>query len=138
MPKKYIFVYGLLKSMYKNEPAKFIRRNCELVGDAWFPGQLFDLGSYPGAVFDEHSDSKVFGEVFEVMRSEEELVAFLDDFEGVGPGFDQPNEYVRKLIPVQTKTGELTASCYLYNWDPIGKRFISNGRYENPSGTRNE
>ncbi len=136
MPKKYIFVYGLLKSMYENEPAQFIRRNCELVGEAWFPGQLFDLGSYPGAVFDEHSDSKVFGEVFEVMHNEQELVALLDEFEGVGSKYDEPNEYVRKLIPVQTKTGELKASCYLYNWDPIDKLWIESGRYENVAGKR--
>lgn len=138
MDRKYIFVYGLLKSIYKNEPARFIRENCELVSEAWFPGCLFDIGSYPGAVFDADSESKVFGEVFEVMRNEDELVAFLDNFEGVGPKFDQPNEYVRRQIPVQTKTGELAASCYLYNWDTTGKQLIANGRYENPSGKRKE
>ena len=138
MDTNYIFVYGLLKSMYENEPALFIRENCELVGEASFPGTLLDIGTYPGAIFDPNAESKVFGEVFEIKRNKEELVAFLDHFEGTGPGFEEPNEYKREVIPVQIKTGELRASCYLYNWDQTGKRVIESGRYENTAGTRNQ
>ena len=136
METNYIFVYGLLKSMYENEPAKFIRKNCDLVGEAAFPGTLVDIGTYPGAVYEPDSELKVHGEVFKIKRNKEELVTFLDRFEGVGPEFDQPNEYKREVIPVQTKTGELFASCYLYNWDWKGKRIIPSGRYENAGGTR--
>lgn len=136
MPKNHIFVYGLLKSMYDNEPAKFIRKNCTLVGNASFPGVLLDLGTYPGAVYDADSTSTVYGEVFQVNRNEKELVQFLDNFEGVGAQFQQPNEYKREVIPVVMSSQKVNASCYLYNWNLEGLKVIKSGRYENVKGNR--
>ena len=136
MKPNYIFVYGLLKSNYVNEPAQFIRKNCELVSSGNFPGSLFDLGTYPGAVYDEESESSVYGEVYQIIQNEEELVIFLDTFEGVGPDFEQPNEYKRELVPIKTEDGIIKASCYLYNWNLDGLKVIANGRYENEKGTR--
>ncbi|RNC79490.1 MAG: gamma-glutamylcyclotransferase [Balneola sp.] len=132
----YIFVYGLLKSTYENEPAKFIRKNCSLLGEGYFPGQLIDIGSYPGALYEEDSEMNVYGEVYKIEKNEAELVAYLDHFEGVGKQFEQPNEYVREVIPVQMGDTELKASCYLYNWSIKGKTVVESGRYENKDGTR--
>ncbi len=134
--KTHIFVYGLLKSMYDNEPARFIRKNCSLVGEGYFPGRLIDIGSYPGALYEEHSEMNVHGEIYKIERNEAELVKYLDHFEGVGKQFDQPNEYIREVIPIQMGGKELQASCYLYNWPVEGKRVIDNGRYENKDGMR--
>lgn len=136
MIPSYIFVYGLLKSNYENEPAKFIRTNCEFVGYGNFPGKLIDIGTYPGAIYDEKSETIVYGEVYQVVQNEEELVTFLDNFEGVGLDFEQPNEYKRELIPIQTENGVIQASCYLYNWNLDGLKVIASGRYENKKGTR--
>ncbi len=136
MESTYIFVYGLLKSMYDNEPAKFIRKNCTLVDEGWFPGTLIDIGSYPGALFKPESESKVFGEVYRIDKNETELVEFLDHFEGVGNQFEQPNEYVRKVIPVTMKESSVKASCYLYNWNYDNLKVISSGRYKNAKGNR--
>ncbi|MCG8373503.1 MAG: gamma-glutamylcyclotransferase [Balneolales bacterium] len=136
MSDSHIFVYGLLKSMYTNEPALKVRAHCSLIGEGWFPGLLIDIGTYPGSVYDSESDSFVYGEVFKVEHGLEELTAYLDAFEGVGPQFDFPNEYKREIIPVHTEQGELKASCYLYNWPWDGKAIIESGRYENASGTR--
>ncbi len=66
--------------MYDNEPARFIRENCSLIGEGSFPGTLYDIGNYPGAVFDPKSDLTVYGEVFEIVKNKDELVAFLDEF----------------------------------------------------------
>ena len=136
MKKNYIFVYGLLKSIYDNEPARFIRENCSLIGEGSFSGKLYDIGSYPGAIFDLNSDSKVYGEVFQIVKNEDELVSFLDQFEGVGDDFEQPNEYVRKHIPITTSQGIISASCYLYNWNLDNHKVIDSGRYKNTKGNR--
>ncbi|GAB5408119.1 MAG: gamma-glutamylcyclotransferase [Balneolaceae bacterium] len=136
MEPKYIFVYGLLKSMYHNDPAKFVRKNCSFIGEASIPGKLFDLGTYPGAIYDEKSSSKVHGEIFQIIKNETELTHFLDEFEGVGSHFKQPNEYVRVSIPVKTATSIIEASTYLYNWNLEGLKVIDSGRYENEKGNR--
>lgn len=137
MTTDYIFVYGLLKSAYENEPARYIRENCELIGNGWFPGTLFDLGTYPGAYNDETVTTKVFGEVFRIIQNKEELIRFLDHFEGVGNDFPDPNEYKKLIIPIHTGEDTLHASCYLYNWNSDGLKVIESGRYENVHGTRN-
>lgn len=136
METNYIFVYGVLKSMYDNEPAQFIRKNCDSIGEGSFSGVLLDLGSYPGAIYDEDSELVVFGEVYEIKRNKEELVSFLDEFEGVSPRFEQPYEYRREFIPVQTSIGVLSASCYLYNWDPKGCIVLEDGIYKNEKAKR--
>lgn len=123
--------------MYDNEPAKFIRKNCSLIGEAFFPGMLIDIGTYPGAIYEAKAPDKVYGEVYRIDRNHKELVAYLDHFEGVGDQFEKPNEYVREIIPVQMEEKEILASCYLYNWNYDGLKVIASGRYENQKGTRN-
>ncbi len=136
MKHNFIFVYGLLKSIYENDPAKFIRRNCSLIGEGSIYGMLYDLGSYPGAIYEKNSPSRVYGEVYQIDRNEKELVQFLDNFEGVGSQFKQPNEYIRSIIPVNISTGIIKASTYLYNWNLDGAKMIDSGRYENVKGNR--
>lgn len=138
MEMKYIFVYGLLKSMYDNEPAKLIRKNCTLIGEGSFPGKLIDIGSYPGALFDPKAQTQVHGEVYRIDQNENTLISFLDHFEGVGKQFNQPNEYVREVIPIRIGDQELKASCYLYNWNYDELKVIASGRYENIDGERNQ
>jgi len=136
MRHNFIFVYGLLKSIYENEPAKFIRRNCTLIGDGIIPGRLYDLGNYPGVIYDKNSFSKVYGEVYLIDRNEKELVQFLDNFEGVGSQFKQPNEYIRSTIPVNISTGVIESSTYLYNWNLEKAKVIDSGKYESIKGNR--
>lgn len=138
METNYIFVYGVLKSIYDNEPARFIRKNCDLIGDGFFSGMLLDLGNYPGAIFDANSESKVHGEVYKIKRNKDELVSFLDEFEGVSPRFDKPYEYKREFIPVLSSIGEIYASCYLYNWNPNGFPVIKDGIYKNEKAKREQ
>ena len=131
MNTDYIVVYGLLKSMYDNDAAKMVRSHCEAIGEGTLPGYLYDLGNYPGVIFDEESSSTVYGEVFKIIKDKEKLIQFLDDFEGVGSQFKSPNEYRKEVIPVQTEMGEIQAWCYIYNLDPKGFKLIESGRYEN-------
>ena len=131
-----IFVYGLLKSTYSNDAARFVRSYCEFVGAGSFPGALYDLGNYPGAVYEENSDSLVHGEVYRILRNEKALVQFLDKFEGVGEEFPHPNEYIRKFISVNMDGQIIKASCYLYNWNLDGIKVIESGNYDNRSAKR--
>lgn len=136
MNTNFIFVYGLLKSIYDNEPARFVRKHCQLVDKGYFSGKLFDIGTYPGAIYDPESGLAVHGEVYWVTGNQLELETFLDHFEGVGLEFEKPNEYKREIIPVTTGNKILNASCYLYNWNLDRAKLIASGRYQNEKGNR--
>jgi len=132
----YIFVYGLLKSMYDNEAALFIRQHCTLIGVGTTPGRLFDLGTYPGIVYEPNAETIVFGEVFRIDTNKEGLNEYLDQFEECGPEFEQPNEYKKEVIPVDVNGKVYHASSYLYNRNLDGLKKIDSGNYDDITGTR--
>jgi gamma-glutamylcyclotransferase (GGCT)/AIG2-like uncharacterized protein YtfP len=136
MNPHFIFVYGLLKSNYENEAAQTVRENCTLIGEGRMPGRLYDIGTYPGAVYIEDATTFVHGEIFEIQQNEEKLIHYLDHFEGVGADFPDPNEYRKKIISVQTEQGAIQASCYLYNWNLERLELIKTGKYEDQNGRR--
>jgi gamma-glutamylcyclotransferase (GGCT)/AIG2-like uncharacterized protein YtfP len=132
----HIFVYGLLKSMYDNEAARFIRKHCILIGEGTVPGRLFDLGTYPGIVYETNAKTFVTGEVFEIITNKAGLVEYLDEFEECGPDFEQPNEYRKEVIPVNVNGTIYQASSYIYNRNLEGLKVIESGNYNDITGTR--
>ena len=72
-----LFVYGTLMQGFTNPFAKKLRKNAVWKGKATITGQLFDLGSYPGTVFNSNTPSIVHGEVWEIL-----------DFDSVIPNLD--------------------------------------------------
>ena len=131
MDSDFIFVYGLLKSNFENEAAAVLQANCKLIGEGYISGYLYDLGDYPGAIYDETSPHMVYVEVFKILQNKEKMMQFLDEFEGVGPQYDQPNEYKREILTVCTSVGELCAFCYVFNRNPGGFKLLEGGRYQN-------
>ena len=132
----YIFVYGLLKSMYDNDAALFIRQHCSLIGEGTISGRLFDLGTYPGVVYEPEASTTVTGEVFEITSNKEGLISYLDEFEECGPQFEQPNEYRKEVIPVSVNGIIYQASTYIYNRNLDGLKLIESGNYDDITGTR--
>jgi len=76
--------------------------NCEI------PGQLIDLGDYPGLLT---GPGRVLGELFEVL--EPETLAQLDRFEGFDPTDRQGSLYLREAVPLISP--RQMASIYRYN-----------------------
>ena len=106
-----LFVYGTLMQGFSNPSAKKLRKNAIWRGKATFTGQLFDLGSYPGAVFNSNMLSLVHGEVWEISDFNA-VITSLDYYEGI---HDSQPEYVREPIPVLLETGQVQlAWAYLY------------------------
>ena len=58
-----------------------LRSGARLIGRASAPGALYDLGTYPGAIFAPDRKTHVAGEVFAVEPGSR-LVAELDAYEG--------------------------------------------------------
>ena len=99
------------------------------VGEGSFAGQAFDMGSYPGAVYQENSDTRVYGTVFNISNQKAAILTYLDYYEGVGDQFEQPTEYVRSIVPVQFNDTQTDCWIYLYNLPTDDKPLIESGDY---------
>lgn len=124
-----LFVYGTLLGQSNSAMASFLKENSQIVENGFFPGELYDLGDYPGAVFIAHAPTKVYGTILKLTDWENTL-AKLDEYEETGPGFVQPNEYLRKIIQVENLSGRfLNCWVYEYNYSTKNKTLIASGKY---------
>ena len=114
----YLFVYGTLRLNAGNEVAQFLHRNASFVGVGKMPGELFDLGAYPGAKYVENAPTWVAGDVFK-MHDANAVLRVLDEYEGICPDCPLPHEYIRVQKPIQMGGAEQICWVYLYN-SPAG------------------
>ncbi|MGJ9460515.1 gamma-glutamylcyclotransferase [Oceanobacillus sp. CF4.6] len=98
-----VFVYGTFRINESNY--EYLQGSTRLKNQVWIHGKLFYTKfGYPVMKEHEHSNEKVYGELYEV--NEEQLVA-IDQLEGFREG--QPdNLFERKIVTVYDETGEST------------------------------
>ncbi len=125
---EHLFVYGTLMDQVDSAMARFLKSNGTLLGEAWLAGRLYDLGQYPGAVYDAAATSRVYGHVFQLHQASE-VFAVLDVYEGIDPTQTLQNEYRRALLPVDFQCRTLACWVYLYNLSPEGLPAIPSGNY---------
>lgn len=123
-----LFVYGTLLGEIDNPYAHFLRRHGQYGGKGYFFGRLYDIGHYPGALYDPACNEKVFGDII-LLKNKEEVLNRLDAYEGVGEDYPQPNEYIRKVLVVFREKQPLHCWTYLYNYPPHHLKKISSGNY---------
>jgi gamma-glutamylcyclotransferase (GGCT)/AIG2-like uncharacterized protein YtfP len=124
-----LFVYGTLS------PSRAPAHLCEIaarlkpLSPGSMPGRLYDLGEFPGAVFDAAAPTRVYGEVFE-LPSDSRFLSQLDDYEGFMPADPAKSLFVREQRPVVISRGaQLSCWVYLYNRDPGHSPLIHGGDY---------
>lgn len=93
----HLFVYGTLQTHSPTAMAARLRDEAKLIGAARAEGRLYDLGGYPGAIF-ETGAGDIAGEVFELADAEA-LLAVLDEYEGLA-GVDPVGDYARISIDI--------------------------------------
>ena len=122
----YLFVYGTLRRAYNNEMAAFLRQNAEYLHDGVMDGELYDVGTYPAALYKEGSETMIKGNVFKLTGSREEVFRVLDLYEGV-----EEDLYIRALRPVCFGEGQTEILCwvYLFNSSIYHLRLIEHGDY---------
>ncbi len=115
MTDEFLFVYGTLRGGAGSEMHLLLARHADFVGDATYQGKLYKVDDYPGVVPSPDPSDLVRGEVYR-LRDSDLLLLRLDRYEGCGPGFPEPTEYIRKIQPVRLPGGEtIPAWIYLYN-----------------------
>lgn len=86
MPQ-HLFVYGTLRFEYPNPLALKLKSQAIFIDEGSAPGVLYDLGWYPGAVFNADARTRVIGEIY-ALGNAERLMAQLDDYEAI----PEPND----------------------------------------------
>jgi gamma-glutamylcyclotransferase (GGCT)/AIG2-like uncharacterized protein YtfP len=124
MERERIFLYGTLRRGGTRDVETFYG-GAEFLGAARVRGVLYDLGDYPGLSLSA-GDGWVSGEVFDVMP---EVLAKLDEWEGIDPESPDDGEYRRVRIAAELAGGGVE-SCWAYEIDAArcaGRSVISSG-----------
>lgn len=122
-----LFVYGTLQQGINSPMAAHLEKHAEFFGEAYLPGQLYDIGSYPGALYDSSGDERVFGHLFRLVGADF-LFKILDEYEMIVPERTD-NEYTRVLRPIWFRGQQIHSWVYLYNQSPTGLPKIPSGNY---------
>ncbi len=130
-----IFVYGTLRRAVKGDMARLLSRHADHVAQGRYQGRLYQVAGYPGVVPSDDPEEAVTGDVY-ALRSPKRVLPTLDQYEGCGPGFPKPTEYVRRRQDVLLENGTVCrAWVYLYNRSTDRLRKIASGDFLAPSDT---
>jgi gamma-glutamylcyclotransferase (GGCT)/AIG2-like uncharacterized protein YtfP len=125
---RHLFIYGTLLSI-DNEFGALLKQSSTPVSKGSFPGLLYDLGDYPGAIFDAASRYTVYGSII-LLKDEPDILKTIDEYEGYDDTEEQPNLFIRKIVSVKTNTTTKNCWVYLYNLPLTGFKEIKSGIYQ--------
>ena len=123
-----LFVYGSLRSGFRNPVYEYLTKYFHLLGEAMVKGKLYDLGEYPAANATE-DEKFISGELYSINNPLEFSWAIgqLDDYEGLNTEEGETPLYKREEV-IAYKDGEAhIAWIYWYNKDLSGKPEIESG-----------
>ncbi len=123
-----LFVYGTLMRPFRSEITKLLAKNSTFLRTGKTQGLLYDLGSYPGLVYQAALDNWVKGEIIR-LHYPERFLPILDDYEMIDPTAPEESEYKRILLPVQTEAGQEECWAYIYQQSTTLYHPIDSGDY---------
>jgi gamma-glutamylcyclotransferase (GGCT)/AIG2-like uncharacterized protein YtfP len=111
-----IFVYGSLRSGFRNPAYQYLYNYFTLLGEAVVKGKFYDKGAYPVALATD-TDDYINGELY--LADDEEsfqwAIAQLDDYEGLNVEAGESPLYKRELVTVYQNGIPSIAWIYWYN-----------------------
>jgi gamma-glutamylcyclotransferase (GGCT)/AIG2-like uncharacterized protein YtfP len=112
----HLFVYGSLRSGFKNPAYQYLTQYFTYAGEALVKGQFYDAGKHPVAIA-SNNDDMIVGELYSLNNEEEFSWAFeqLDDYEGVHVEAGETPLYKRALVQVFQKEKIIDAWVYWFN-----------------------
>ena len=121
MSVSFLVTYGTLMRTYGNLDAFGLEKSLTFLSRCQFKGELYDLGSFPGAV---PGSDVVYGELFRLTSPN--VWDVLDDYEGYVPNQEEASLFVRRKVSLQQPADRL-AWVYWYNGDPSGHPRVPSG-----------
>jgi len=127
-----VFFYGTLLPEFVPPAMGDVVGRLDFYDGGSVRGLLFNLGEYPGAIFDNRSNQPVYGAVFH-LPEDSRLLEVLDRYEGYEPGAHTRSLFVRKRQYVDLAAGgAVECWVYEYNGSPQDAPIIASGRYTGP------
>jgi gamma-glutamylcyclotransferase (GGCT)/AIG2-like uncharacterized protein YtfP len=123
-----LFVYGSLRSGFRNPAYQYLTCHFTLAGEALVKGKFYDKGEYPVAI-PASGESFITGELY-VANNPEEFnwaIAQLDDYEGVNMEPGETPWYKRELVDVFQDGQQTIAWIYWYNGSIAGMPELETG-----------
>jgi len=123
-----LFVYGSLRSGFRNPVYEYLTKYFHLLGEAVVKGKLYDQGEYPVALPTD-DDKFISGELYCINNPLEFSWAIgqLDDYEGLNAEEGETPLYKREEV-IAYQSGEPHSSwIYWFNGDVAGKPEIESG-----------
>jgi gamma-glutamylcyclotransferase (GGCT)/AIG2-like uncharacterized protein YtfP len=115
-----LFVYGTLKSSFRNRYARRLRREAKLLGLARMPGRLYRIRWYPGMRPPRDPNDLVTGQLYK-LRQPSKTLAILDEWE---------ERYARELHRATLENGqEFRAWVYIYRQPLPEDRHVVSGEW---------
>ncbi len=128
MIDQYLFVYGSLLMHFQNSMTRILKSQSTFIGEYHLPGTLYDLGRYPGFVFDPTKSELVYGHLFQ-LNHPAKVFEIVDCYEGIDPTNPTESEYLRMAVERVVKEKIATVWFYQYNLEVSGLTIISDGNY---------
>ena len=124
-----VFVYGTLMRGFDHPMSRLLSAGADFLGPASCRGRLYMVTHYPGLLHSDDAGDVVFGELYR-LRDVAGLMAALDDYESVGPGYEAPTLYLREVVPVTLRDGSVQeAWTYIYNRPVDEAKRIKSGKF---------
>jgi len=123
-----LFVYGSLRSGFRNPVYEYLTRYFHLLGEAVVKGKLYDLGEYPAAAA-TNDEIYISGELYGINNPLEFSWAIgqLDDYEGLNVEEGEKALYKREEVVAYIKGEPHKAWIYWFNGEVSGKPEIESG-----------
>ena len=113
---------------FANSFAATLRAGATFVRIGSFPGELYRVSWYPGAVYLPEHEGRVWGEVYQ-LHDFATLIRELDVYEDVFPD-EARSLYIRRQVPVVLEEGSnLICWTYLFNQSLENATLIPDGRF---------
>ena len=123
-----LFVYGSLRSGFRNPAYEYLTKYFHLLGEAVVQGKFYDKGEHPVAIAST-DDSFINGELYESNSPEDFNWAIdqLDDYEGLNVEAGETPMYKRELVNAFQNGAALEAWIYWYNGSVANMKEITAG-----------
>jgi gamma-glutamylcyclotransferase (GGCT)/AIG2-like uncharacterized protein YtfP len=123
-----LFVYGSLRSGFRNPAYAYLTQYFHLLGEAVVKGILYDNGEYPVAAATAE-DKFITGELYQLNNAAEFSWAIgqLDDYEGLNTEEGELALYKREEVVAYQNGQPITSWIYWYNGGVNGLPEITSG-----------
>ena len=123
-----LFVYGSLRSGFRNPAYQYLTQYFTLLGEAVVKGRFYDNGSFPVAV-PAREELYIHGELYEVKNSSEFswVMEQLDDYEGLNVEAGNKPLYRREITFAFQEGQSVETWIYWYNGDISPMKEITTG-----------